>query len=265
MSGTRYEWILVDLAVMCAGAATTSVYPSAMTTDVAYILTDSQSHVVVAEDRSQAAKLRGRRGVHWVVLIDGEPTDDERDRVVGLAERARRGWSCWPRNRTSSPIGSPGPTERLRDAHVHVWDDRASQGCAAVAFGLGVRGGAVVALGILRLDDVQLLWLPLSHSFAKVLLTAQLAVGFATAVDGRVDKIVENMAEIRPTFMGAAPRIFEKAHARMVTTVAAKGRDKARLFAWAVAVGRATSEIRLAAQHVGPCSRRRIGSPMRWC
>ena len=49
-SGTRYEWILADLAVMCAGGATTTVYPSTNAEDTAYILGDSESKVVFAED-----------------------------------------------------------------------------------------------------------------------------------------------------------------------------------------------------------------------
>src|SRR6476469_11135374 len=61
-SGTRYEWILADLAIMSSGAATTTVYPSSMADDVAFILGDSDSHVVFAEDSTQVAKLRAQRG-----------------------------------------------------------------------------------------------------------------------------------------------------------------------------------------------------------
>src|SRR6476646_10598203 len=49
-SGTRYEWILADLAIMSSGAATTTVYPSSISEDVAYIVGDSDSHIVFAED-----------------------------------------------------------------------------------------------------------------------------------------------------------------------------------------------------------------------
>ena len=55
------------------------------------------------------------------------------------------------------------------------------------------------------------LWLPLSHGFGKVMLALPLQIGFPTAIDGRVDKIVDNLAALHPTFMGAVPRIFEKA------------------------------------------------------
>ena len=60
-SGTRYEWILADLAVMCAGAATTTVYPSTNADDTAFILSDSGSRVVFAEDDEQIEKLRENR------------------------------------------------------------------------------------------------------------------------------------------------------------------------------------------------------------
>ena len=85
-------------------------------------------------------------------------------------------------------------------------------------------GAAIQAQDILDEDDLQFLWLPMAHSFGKVLLSTQLACGFATAVDGRVDKIVDNLAVVKPTFMGAAPRIFEKAHGRIVTMQAVRGR-----------------------------------------
>ena len=56
-SGTRFEWILADLAIMCAGGATTTVYPSTMADDVGFILADSECRLVFAEDDTQIAKL----------------------------------------------------------------------------------------------------------------------------------------------------------------------------------------------------------------
>jgi long-chain acyl-CoA synthetase len=81
------------------------------------------------------------------------------------------------------------------------------------------------------------LWLPLAHSFGKVLIALQIQVGFVTAVDGRVDKIVENLASVQPTLMAAVPRIFEKVYARVVGTTAAEGGVKEKIFNWAFDVG----------------------------
>jgi len=91
-----------------------------------------------------------------------------------------------------------------------------------------------------------LLWLPLAHSFGKVMLALPLVIGFPTAIDGRVDKIVDNLAEVCPTFMGAVPRIFEKAHARIEGMIAEQGGLKKRIFDWAVGVGLQVSRARQA-------------------
>ena len=103
-------------------------------------------------------------------------------------------------------------------------------------------GKAIQALELLRPDDVQYLWLPLSHSFGKVLLSAQLAVGFASAVDGRIPKLVDNLAVIRPTFMAGAPRIFEKVQHRVIEM--AGGGVKRRVFDRSMDVGRRVAELR---------------------
>jgi long-chain acyl-CoA synthetase len=110
-------------------------------------------------------------------------------------------------------------------------------------------GGVIADMGLLRDDDLQLLWLPLAHAFGKVLIATQLACGFASAVDGRVDKIVENTGVVKPTFMGAAPRIFEKAYSKIVTQQSGL---KAVLFNWAFAVGKEVARRRREGKFVWP-------------
>src|SRR4029079_12675723 len=55
-STTRIEWILSDLAILCAGGATTTVYPTTTAPDVAFILGDSESVIVFADNEEQATK-----------------------------------------------------------------------------------------------------------------------------------------------------------------------------------------------------------------
>ncbi len=95
----------------------------------------------------------------------------------------------------------------------------------------------------------QFLWLPLSHLFAKVLIAAQLWVGFRTAVDGRSERIIDNLAVVKPTFVAAVPRIFEKVRAKVIAG-AATGL-KRRIFDWAFAVGRKAMAQRLAGRRPG--------------
>jgi long-chain acyl-CoA synthetase len=254
-AGTRYEWIVADLAIMCAGAATTTVYPSSIAEDVDYILADSQSQIIFAEDDTQIAKIREHRDelpdLSKVVTFDGTPDEGDDRWVIGIDELERLG--------TELIADQPDVVDR----RVAAIDPQSlatliyTSGTTGRPKGVRLRhsgwtyeGAAVGAQGILSIDDVQFLWLPMSHSFGKVLLTTQLQIGFVTAVDGRVDKIVDNLAVVRPTFMGAAPRIFEKAYGRIVTMAHSEGSAKAKIFDWACGVGAKVSRLKLAGKPI---------------
>ena len=105
-------------------------------------------------------------------------------------------------------------------------------------------GAGVDSVSLLNEDDLQFLWLPLSHVFGKILLILPLQIGFSTAVDGRIDRIVDNLAVFKPTFMGAAPRIFEKAYARISMMFAHETGVKKTLVDWALGVGGQVAAMR---------------------
>ncbi len=107
------------------------------------------------------------------------------------------------------------------------------------------------ALKLLNPDDTQFLWLPLAHSFGKVLQVAQLQIGFHTAIDGRVEKIVENLGHIKPDFVAAVPRIFEKVYSKVVENAKKGGGLKYAIFKWAFGVGKEVSQRKQQRQQPG--------------
>ena len=256
-SSTRYEWIVADLAIVASGAATTTVYPSTIAGDVQYIVADSDSVVVFAEDDGQIAKLRDHRAdlpdVAKVVTFDGTPDEGDDPWVITLEALEELG-------------------EKYLSEHPSVVDDRVAaiepDSLATLIYTSGTtgrpkgvrltnsawtyEGAATTSQKQLDHTDLQFLWLPLAHSFGKVLLASQLQAGFATVVDGRIDKIVENIGIIKPTFMGAAPRIFEKAYGRIVTMIDEEGGIKAKLFHWAIGVGLKVSRARRNGDQLSP-------------
>jgi long-chain acyl-CoA synthetase len=244
---TRIEWLYADLAIMCAGAATTAVYPSTGGEDVSFILSDSGARIVFAEDDAQIAKLRAQRDhlpdLVRVVTFDGQADGEwvlsladlqalgakylvENPSVVDEAVAAVRPEHLATLMYTSGTTGPPKGVELPHRCWTYV-------------------GAGAQALDLLFIDDLQYLWLPLSHSFGKMLEAVQLQIGFPTAVDGDVDKIVENLAVVRPTFMAGPPRIFEKVYAKVVQTVQEEGGIKFRLFTWAFGVGNQVSRAQL--------------------
>jgi len=112
--------------------------------------------------------------------------------------------------------------------------------------------GHLERAGLLTLDDVQYLWLPLAHSFGKVLEAAQLKIGFPTAVDGRVDKLVDNLAVVKPTVVAAVPRIFEKVYNKVISGAKEGGWAKWAIFKWALETGKKVSRLRRQGAEPGP-------------
>ncbi|KRA29447.1 MULTISPECIES: AMP-dependent synthetase/ligase [unclassified Nocardioides] len=239
-SSTRYEWILADLAVMCAGGATTTVYPSTNGEDTAYIVGDSESRIIFAEDQEQLTKLRDHRAdlpaLEKVVSFD--PALADSDWVISLDQLSELGEAHLAANPDAvDTVAQSIEPDQLATLIYTSGTTGKPKGVRTLHRAWVFEGEAIKAQRILTEDDLQFLWLPMAHSFGKVLLSTQLACGFATAIDGRVDKIVDNLGIVKPTFMGAAPRIFEKAHARIVTMTAAEGGAKEKIFKMAFEVG----------------------------
>jgi long-chain acyl-CoA synthetase len=247
MSNTRIEWILIDYAINCAGGATTTIYPNTQGNDFAHIVTDSGSVILIAENREQLDKLadasQAREQVRHAVLIDGE---GDGDRVLSWKQLLERGRTL---------LGAdPGVVDRAIEA-------TSMDGLATLIYTSGTTGmpkgvelthrcwvyqaHVLDAMEVIAPSAVQYLWLPLSHVFGKDLLTIQLGIGFSTAVDGRVDRIVSGLGAVHPTFMCGAPRIFEKVRAAVMLASPRRGL-KGRIARWAFAVGRASREYRQA-------------------
>jgi long-chain acyl-CoA synthetase len=247
-SNTRMEWILADLAIMCAAGATTTIYPSTQHEDVGYILADSQSKVVFAEDELQVAKVLDHLDelpqLITIVQLDGRV---DHPKVIDWADLEKQGREYLDANPTAvdDVIADIGPEDLATLIYTSGTTGR-PKGVRLVQDNWTYEGAAIEEYEIIYPDDLQYLWLPLSHVFGKALIAIQLYIGFTTAVDGRIDKIVENLAVVQPTFMCGAPRIFEKVRARVMTT--ASHGVKAKIFDWAFGVGRKVSPVRLAGE-----------------
>ena len=256
-SGTRYEWVIADFGILAAGAATTTVYPTTNAEDVTYIVADSGSRIVFAEDQKQVAKLVAHRSqlpaVEKVVIIDGVGDADEGDWVISLDELEQRGAALL----AETPTAVDDRIDAIRGDQLAtlIYTSGTTgkpKGVRLLQKSWTYTAATMDSVGVLSDKDLNYLWLPLSHAFGKVMLALPLVIGFPTVIDGRVDKIVENLAVIRPTIMGAVPRIFEKVHGRINEMMANEGGLKKTMFDWATGIGIQVSRARQAGHSVSP-------------
>ena len=259
LASTRIEWVLADYGILCAGGATSTIYPSTLAEDCAFILSDSASAFAFAENDEQVMKLASRRAdmpaLRHVVTFDGRPSADGWVITLAQLEEKGRAWDAAHHGAfeetalalrgdalatliyTSGTTGRPKGVKLTHDC----W----------VSQSLAIEKSRVLD----HPNAFQFFWLPLSHSFGKMIGTAQLRVGFPTAVDGRIEKIVENLGKVRPTFVCAVPRIFEKVHNRILANAREGGAVKAAIFRWALGVGLAVSRLKAQGKSPGAALR----------
>ncbi|MFD9733220.1 AMP-dependent synthetase/ligase [Umezawaea sp. NPDC059074] len=245
-SATRVEWILADLATTCAGAATTAVYPSTNADETAFILGDSGSRVLFAENEAQLAKVLAERerlpDLGHVVLFEGDPVAATGLDVLSLADLEKRGIA----HLAADPHAVAKTVDALEPGHLAtlVYTSGTTGRPKGVRLAHDCWSYAALAqeeMGLFRAEDVHLLWLPLSHVFGKTLISGQIATGHVMAVDGRVDRVVANLTDVRPTITAAVPRILEKVHNGIVARSQAGGGLRHKVFQWAARVARAHS------------------------
>ena len=256
LASTRIEWIVADFAILFAGGATTTIYPSSTAEECGFILADSGAAVAFAENEEQLRKLAGRRAelpaLRHVVVFEGSGTADGWALTLADLEEKGRAWDAAHPGQFEERTGEIS-TDALATVIYTSGTTGRPKGVELTHGAWITQSRAIEQSGFLDHPDIfQFFWLPLAHVFGKMIGTAQLRIGFPTAVDGRVDKIVENLAATRPTFVCAVPRIFEKVHARVLAGARDGGPVKASIFRWALGVGLAAARLERAGKQPGP-------------
>jgi long-chain acyl-CoA synthetase len=228
MSRTRYEWTLIDYALWTAGAVTVPVYETSSAEQAEWILSDSGARAVFAETDAHAATIggaRGRlpgldRGVWKIADLDALAAaggGTSRDELA--ARRASRGAAD-----LATIIYTSGTTGRPKGCeltHANLLADVRNAVAGPLAGVFEVAGAST------------LLFLPLAHSFARIIQVGCLESGAILGHWPDTGTLADGLPEFRPTFLLAVPRVFEKVF-NGAQQQAAKSAAKARIFAAAV-------------------------------
>ncbi len=258
-SNTRYEWIVLDFGILAAGAVTVPIYPSNLPDECQYVSDHSGSRIVFAEDRSQVVKFLEVRDrlpevMHVVQMTGAVESGRELSRegrenqpgdgfVISMADFLERGREV-DDARLQAACSSLGPESILTIIYTSGTTGR-PKGVVLTHANMIYEADSVRNIGLIAPDDVQLLFLPLSHSFAKVLEAGWLATGHILAFAENMNTIKQNLGEVRPTVMAGVPRVFEKFYSAVVEKALAAGGTKAKLFTAALELSVENGEAEL--------------------
>ena len=238
---TRPEWTVADLASLALGAVTCPIYPQSEPGQAAFVINNVRARAIFVENAQQAAKIASIRAqcptLEHVIALD--PTGKFPEGTLTLEDVIARA-DIEPANRL-----------RWRDEMLAVDRDH----LATVIHTSGTTAnpkGAMLTHGNLLFNyeaanqvvdfyetDVFLSFLPLSHIYGRI-VDEVVALGRGAAVvyaEALIERLPANMVEVRPTVMGAVPRLYERVYARVLSAVEAGSPLKQRIFHWAAGLG----------------------------
>jgi long-chain acyl-CoA synthetase len=230
LSRTRLEWMLLDWAIMSIGAVVVGLYPTNTASECAYILGHSEAVLAFTEDEAQREKLVSVRaqlpGLREIVDIDelsdftgdGDfPEDVQEDDLATLIYTS----------------GTTGPPKGCMLSHRNLMT-------AALRVKTQIEGTT----------DTVLLFLPMAHSFARIVHHSAALRGATLALCADATRVPEALARVHPTILPAVPRVYEKVHANALGEIERAGGAKRAIGRWALTVGSRAS------------ARRRSGRPL---
>lgn len=246
IANTSYQWILADLGVQSAAGEPVAIYQSSLAHEVEYVVNNSDGVMAFAEDSEQLHKLVTQREklphLRKVIVMN----DDLRLPLGTGTEGVPSDWILsWSQlveigkqnlSRHQAEIKSRIAGLKSDDVLTLIYTSGTTgkpKGVVLTHANLMYECESLAKLeGMIVREDIQLLFLPLAHSFAKILECYWLSCGHEMAIDSDITQIVPNMAVVRPTVMCSVPRIFEKVHAKVTGAGASAPGLAGKMFAW---------------------------------
>ena len=242
VGSTKPEWCYCDIGGQLAGAVTLGAYPTLTPKQLAYILDHADTRVAFVEGLEEVKKIVTCRDelpkLEKVVVWKTEGADGlirAHDWLVSFDQVLQT------------------PVDRAAiDSRVAAVDPNET---AIIVYTSGTTGppkGAMIsqlnimtmmrdqdeAYGVVE-GDCSMSFLPMAHVAERVLaFYGRVNTGMPTYFASSIAKVLEEVAEVRPTVFGSVPRIFEKAYAKIMSTVEQAPPLRQRIFRWAERVGR---------------------------
>ena len=250
LSENRPEWPMTDFATLALGALTVPIYTSYLAPQVEYILKDSMAKVVVVSNAVELQKVldvRARcKDLQHVLVV--EPAPWSRGKATPLATVVQKGLAVLGvdenafEERAAALEGSDwatmiytsGTTGEPKGAVLTHANIVANVATCSTLFDVGP-------------EDVALSFLPLSHVFERMVDYLYFSRAATIAYAESIDRLADNLQEVRPHCFAAVPRVYEKVLARVQGAVEKAPALRRAIFRWGLGAGRR----RLAAEEGG--------------
>lgn len=246
LAQTSKEWHLMDMATMCARCTLIPVYPTYLANEVEFIFNHSDAVVLIVENDKQMEKvipvLSHMKNLKFIISIQ-ELSEETMKKIR----------NNFPYFSMKELLRSGKEEAKIQpDFFENTIRDQQPDEMASIIYTSGTTGepkGAVITQeglvsmlmnvektikGAFTHQDKTLVFLPLSHVLGRTDSLLPLVFGWQAVYAESIEKLIDNLAVVKPTVMIAVPRIFEKIYAKIMEKTTTGSLVEKQVFKWAI-------------------------------
>lgn len=249
MANTRYEWCVADLGILGIKAITVPIYQNSTPEDIEFILNDCGARILICESKGplklfSAVKNKCPR-VEKVVVFE----DDAKSESLITWSQLRKLGHDYLKNHPTQYRELCATIKPGDDATILYTSGTTGQPKGVLLTHLQAYSEVSEAFPLCGVTekDISLTFLPYAHILGRIEHWGHLFIGTTLAFAESIEKIRNNLIEIKPTYMVSVPRIFEKIYGAILAGVQTQPL-KLKLFNWALEVGKEVGEYKMSGQ-----------------
>jgi long-chain acyl-CoA synthetase len=239
VSENRPEWLISDIAVMLANGITVPAYTTYTENDYRYLIEDCQPSVIIVSNNEMHDKLKN--------IIEEK---DFIKRVITFEKISSRNYKNKYLDFNSIIESNLSESDKIKNLNLK----RTSPACIIYTSGTGgnpkgvilshggilnnLEGACEILRPLINKTPIFLTWLPLSHSYEHTVQFAQIAVGAKVFYAEKIEKLLDNISEAKPTIMTAVPRFYQNLYNKINMNMKKQTGLKAKLIKATIFLGK---------------------------
>ena len=239
VSENRPEWLISDIAIMLANGITVPAYTTYTEKDYKYLIEDCQPSVIIVSNNEMHDKLKNiineKSFIRKVITFEKIQKIDYKNKYLdfnsitenNLQESDKIKNSSIKRNSPACIIytsGTGGNPKGVILSHGGILNN--------------LEGAYEILKPLIDKRPIFLTWLPLSHSYEHTVQFAQIAVGAKVFYAEKIEKLLDNIAEAKPTIMTAVPRFYQNLYNKINMNMKKAKGVKAKLIKATIDLGK---------------------------